>query len=30
LVFERTEKGDRKFYSGAFNVHADAVLEEED
>ena len=30
LVFERTKQGDRKFYSGAFDVHADAVLEEED
>ena len=30
LVFERTKKGDRKWYSGAFDVHADAVLEEED
>lgn len=30
LVFERTKNGDRKFYSGAFDVHADAVLEDED
>ena len=30
LVFEQTKKGDRKWYSGAFDVRADAVLEDED
>ena len=30
LVIEQTEKGDNHWYEGAFSVHADAVLEEED
>ena len=30
LVFEQTKKGDRHWYSGAFDVHADAILEEDD
>ena len=30
LVFERTKKGDKNFYNGAFDVHADAILEDED
>ena len=27
---EQTKKGDKKWYEGAFSIHADAVLEEED
>ena len=30
LVIEQTKKGDDHWYEGAFSVHADAVLEEED
>ena len=30
LVIEQTKKGDNNWYEGAFSVHADAVLEEED
>ena len=30
IVIEQTEKGDNHWFEGAFSVHADAVLEEED
>ena len=30
LVFEQTKKGDKHWYRGAYSVHADATLEEED
>ena len=30
MVKEQTQKGDGKWYSGVYTVHADAVLEEED
>lgn len=29
LVFEQTKKGDKHWYSGAYSVHADAILEED-
>ena len=29
LVFEQTKKGDKRWYSGAYSVHADVTLEED-